>query len=266
MIFNLIGIGSKGLQQITLEGLEALKKSKKILSFQVNPEEMAHFAEEHDLEKIEYIDAFYQNNSRDNTNYERIIDYCLETMKDLPQVSLLLQGHPLFGVTISQRLRRRETKTTEIRAFSAPSSFDNMLIDLWRDPIDRGTQILDANRLLLFDFQINPSLDLYLYHICSIGNSLTNFIRPWQNNRMDLLVHKLAHFYPDDHPATLIFSNAPRESNGVFTTQMIESKIGILESEIRNIHFGMTLYIPPTNPSRIDKSFLRLLNLESDDH
>ncbi len=222
-----------------------------VLSFQIVENDMKSFAEVYGLKNIIFIDQLYQDNVKDNDNYERIYSFIMSKSKEFKQISLLLQGHPLVGVTLSQRFKKQENLI--VNAFAAPSSFDNLIIDKWNDPLERGSLMIDANRLLLFNQQVNPYYDTYLYHICSVGNSKTNFTQSWQGNRIDLLVEYLKKFWPQDHNVSLIYSRLNNKS------ETIETTIEKLALEIENIHFGMTLFIPALKAKNINEDFLKIL-------
>lgn len=256
MTLYLVGIGTKGLEQITLEGLNVLKRSEKILSFQVRPFEMLEFATAQDLVDPEFIDDLYQDGAVDNDNYARILNHIHAVGREFGTVSLLVQGHPLLGVTIAQRLKA--AYGTQVRAIAAPSSLDNLFIERWRDPLDRGSLMIDANRLLLFNQNLNPEMDTYIYHVCSVGNSATNFLEPWRGNRLELLRDQLRKFWPGDH--VIEFLHSPEDETGAAgPVRVITTTINEMTTAVKNVHFGMTLLVPGVKPKHVDREFLRLL-------
>jgi hypothetical protein len=135
------------------------------------------------------------------------------------------------------------------------SSFDTMINDLSRDPLERGSVIIDANRLLLLQFHLDSSLDHYIYHVCSVGVAQTNFRDPSRGNRLDLLRDYLLRFFPATHEATLVSSAVrPGES-----ARRLQCPIGELERLLPNLTFESTLYIAGDRPTGIDRDFLELL-------
>lgn len=255
MTLYLVGIGTKGLEQITLEGLNVLKRSEKILSFQVRPFEMLEFAAAQDLVDPEFIDDLYQDGAVDNENYARIMNHIHEFGSEFETVSLLVQGHPLLGVTIAQRLKA--TYGTQVKAIAAPSSLDNLFIERWRDPLDRGSLMIDANRLLLFNQDLNPEMDTYIYHVCSVGNSATDFLEPWRGNRLELLQNQLRKFWPGDH--VIEFLHSPHDEKGAGPVRVITTTVNDMTTAVQGVHFGMTLLVPAVKPKNVDREFLRLL-------
>src|SRR3990167_6942591 len=67
------------------------------------------------------------------------------------------------------------------------SSFDTMINDLCLDPIEEGSCIVDANRLILYDYDVDTCLNYFIYHVCSIGNSNTDYKSPVSRNAVDFL-------------------------------------------------------------------------------
>lgn len=254
MKISLVGIGTKGLQQMTLEGLARLRGAEKIFSFQVRCHEMLAFAQDHDLVDPEFIDELYQDGAVDNDNYARILARLHQAGREFENIALLVQGHPLLGVTISQRLKT--IYGAQVEAIAAPSSLDNLFIERWRDPLDRGSLMIDANRLLLFQQKLNPEIDTYIYHVCSVGNSATDFREPWRHNRLDLLQARLREFWPDDH--VIEFLHSP-ESDRASAVRVLTATVGTLDHHLRDVHFGMTLWVPGLRPRTVDRHFLQLL-------
>lgn len=254
MTLSLVGIGTKGLDQITLEGLRVLRHSEKILSFQVRPSEMLAFAAAHDLVDPEFIDDLYEDGAVDNDNYARILNRIHEAGREFGTVALLVQGHPLLGVTVAQRLKA--AYGTQVRAIAAPSSLDNLFIERWRDPLDRGSLMIDANRLLLFNQTLNPEIDTYVYHVCSVGNSATDFREPWRGNRLELLRDQLRKFWPADHVVEFLHSPDGKDAG---PARVVATTVGSLHEAVRDVHFGMTLFVPGVRPKSVDREFLNLL-------
>lgn len=261
MNLNLVGIGTKGLKQITLEGLDALQKSNQILSFQVRDREMRNFSVKYGLVEPVFVDELYRNDCTDNDNYDRLMNRILSECGSHEIVSFLVQGHPLLGVTLSQRLKM--STGLNVRAIAAPSSLDNIWIDKWRDPLNRGTTVVDANRLLIFGQTLDPQFDTYIYHVCSVGNSKTSFNEPWKENQIGILKNHLLKFWPADHVVELIHSSSEGMANHT-ESEIRSTKIGEIEEETPFIHFGMTLFIPGVRPNKFDKEFLRSLKPDID--
>src|SRR5262249_42271153 len=144
--------------------------AEKVLTFQLDP---VLFSDQ-GIQNVESLGPLYQDGAHDEDNYSRVIAKIEQEAGRFSRVAVLLPGHPRIGVTIVQRLSHRP----DVKTLPGISSFATMLNDLAVDPLERGSVILDVNRLLLYDLKIVPELDHYLYHVCSIGSSATNFSDP----------------------------------------------------------------------------------------
>lgn len=113
--------------------------------------------------------------------------------------------------------------------------------------------MLDVNRLLLFDMEINANMDHYLYHVCSVGTNKTHYLNPARDNNIVLLQKKLSAYYPDTHPVILIRSNN-REAGA---PRLVEGTVGALPALLPEISFSTTLFVPARLPTRIDRNYLK---------
>ena len=131
------------------------------------------------------------------------------------------------------------------------SSVTCMAKDLERDCLEKGTIIVDANRLLLFDYRLDPSLDLYIYHVCSIGTRRTWHQNASRDNKINKLTRFLLKYYEESHSAYLCTAGK-RSSHAC-------APIGSLPRLMRKVTFDSTLFIPGIIPRRYDAEFARSL-------
>ncbi len=257
MKISIIGAGIKGLEQITIEALQKIITSEKVLTFCTIPPEFA-FQHKIDLSKVEYIGDLYHDQAIDEDNYMRIVSKIKLESQNNSNVAVIVAGHPRIGVTFVQWMDRESNKY-EFRTIPGVSSFDTMLNDLKRDPIERGTQILEANRILLFKQDINPTLDTYIYHVCSIGNRRTDYVDPVSHNQAVLLRnHLLKHFHPQ-HDVILIESANGSNQETSKHNGTVESLVDLLSS----VTYSSTLFIPAAVPKTYDRNFLEFLKSDS---
>ncbi len=249
MNLRIVGTGIKPDSQITLQGIRHIKDSKKCLSLVSS----VAFSDELKATQIEDIRALYIDGACDEENYLRITNKVLKELRASQDISLLVPGHPRVGVTLTQWLEKvAKEESINLLISEGISSFDTMINDLGRDPLEKGSVIIDANRLLLFDYPIIPELDHYIYHICSIGTALTHFKDPSIGNAIDLLRDKLIQTFPAEHRAVLISSS---EVDGKLSFQR-EFMIKDLSSILSGVTFASSLYIPGTRPKKFNRLFL----------
>ncbi|WP_330925966.1 hypothetical protein [Candidatus Sororendozoicomonas aggregata] len=121
-----------------------------------------------------------------------------------------------------------------------------MINDLSIDPIEEGTCILDVNRFLLYNYTIDPCLNHFFYHVCSIGNPRTDYINPLERNKPDFLIEKLETYYKKDHPVFLISSSIDKNN----TPDVKKSVFSKLRDLLKNVSFKHTLFIPAVLPKK----------------
>jgi hypothetical protein len=115
--------------------------------------------------------------------------------------------------------------------------------------------VLDANRLVLFRYALEPTLDTYIYHVSSVGNSFTDYVDSNTRNQLALLVEYLKRFYPKNKKVTLC--KAANITGGA--SEYINLTLETLIEHALLIDPGTTLFIPGEKPKSINKQFLTLL-------
>ncbi|WP_059359587.1 SAM-dependent methyltransferase [Parachlamydia acanthamoebae] len=250
---SIIGRGIDPSKHLSLNAIKALQKANKIVGIEPEKKFWSEIEKEFDTKKIESLGHLYQNEKKDVFNYQFFIQHILDLSSKFSHLALLVAGHPRFGVSFIEMLKQSSTKNLEIEIIDGISSFDVMTSFIQMDPLEQGTALIDANRLLLFQYKIEPALSYFIYHICSIGTSKTNFLNPEKDNRLDLLKNYLLKYYPENKEVALCrISNGQNEKS-----RLINSTIADLN--ISEIDFSTTLYIPANNPNQIDWNFLNLL-------
>lgn len=237
---------------LTVGALRLLSRARVILSIGV--EHSTLFAQSE--ARLVSLDDVYYEGASDNDNYARIIERVRPHLETPGLILLLVPGHPRVGVTITHTLEKLCAEQ-QIGFHCEPgiSSFDTMLNDVALDPLDRGTFVADANRLLLFEQPPNPIFGTFIYHVCSVGTAKTHIQDPSVSNRIDLLVRLLLRAYPPHHRIWLLRSETadlPAARDAVALDE--------LTSAMSMITFATTLYVPPIHPKNVDRSFLSLLS------
>lgn len=256
MNLNIIGCGVNACRQITLEGLQLIQSSQRLLYFQLNPEDLDILQRFGSIPPLQCLDDDYHEMALDRDNYNRLQASILQALEEHNSVALLLQGHPMVGVSLTGMLLQCSRDLGfNVNIQAGISSFDSMMIDTERDPLERGTTILDANRLLLFNLEISPILDLYLYHCSSVANSYTDFRNPEKRNRIDLLQDYLLRYYSEAHPCWIIASRRHIDGQSI----KIPTTIGALTEQISHITYDTSLYIPGLKPNQINQEILQMM-------
>lgn len=246
-MITFIGSGILSYRQLTLEGLEALKEASEILTFQKNDE----FFIQHHLKTPIDLKSLYLDSAKDADNYSRIASAVLEAEKNHGNVAVLLPGHPRLGVTLVQLFKGHPN----LRVIAGISSFCTMINDLQIDPLERGTALLDANRYLLFELEIDPQVNHLLYHVCSVGTARTHWSDPSKDNALELLENRLISTFGADHEVYLLSSKTSEGSS----SRQICVRLAELCSRLSCIDFDTSLFVPAIKPKRINRKFLARL-------
>ncbi len=248
-----------GVVQLTQEAVTAISQSKKVVWVGAIPG-LAELLTRHGIAS-EDLSVLYVNGAVDQENYARIRERTLELLQTDEVVTFVVAGHPRLGVTVVQQFQQlAHAANFKMVTYPGISSFDTMINDLGLDPLEEGTCILDANRLLLYNYQMVPTLNYFIYHVCSIGNPLTDYLEPLANNKTQFLQSKLLKHYSVEHPATLISSS--RVSGQA--AHRVHGKIGDIATLLNSVSFEHTLFIPQRLPTRdfVNWEFLRELQGE----
>jgi uncharacterized protein YabN with tetrapyrrole methylase and pyrophosphatase domain len=250
---NIVGSGMNMKDDFTLGALEAIKKSD--ISYYVDsfdPELVENYNVS--SKKIFDLNDLYVDGDIDMNNYQRIFKHVINSFKSHNIITFIVGGHPRVGVSLTDMFEEYESNEISIEVFNGISSFNGMFNDLKTDPLETGSVILDVNRLLLFEHEINPYIDLYLYHICSVGNSRTNFEDHTINNKIFFLESYLKKFYDKEHIVKIIScSNQGRKA------EINELKLSELGNRVDLAHFGTSLYIKAKKPNKYNSEYYSLI-------
>lgn len=253
---RVIGTGIKGINHLTMESISHFQTCKKTLLYFPQQELIAYFRENNLFnEDITYL---YKHGGVDKNNYEEIVNRVLSEVADYHDVSFCLPGHPGFGVSLLKTLKTRcKEQAINLSVSIGVSSFDTMVDDLSLDPIEHGSVIVDANLLVLLDYNMETRLNHFIYHICSVGTTRTHINNPQQDNKLIFLQQKLLKHYPENHLVKMISS----AEYGRPVATIKECSIGKLEELLPQITFSSSLIVPYIKPEahQINRHFLTYL-------
>ncbi len=252
---SIVGRGVDPAKHLSLSAIRALRLADKIVGIESEQKFWKEFRQEFGVGEIEDIASLYRSQDNDMVNYQRFVDYVLNLSSHCQHLVLLVAGHPRLGVTFIDLLKKHVSEHIEIEIIDGISSFDVMMSYFGLDPLEQGTALLDANRLLLFQYKLEPAFAYFIYHVCSIGNSKTNFLNPSLDNRIDLFKNYLLKFYPEDKKIFICRISNGRDEKSIH----FESTLDNLENCLSKIDYSTTLYLPADKPSQMDWEYLNLL-------
>ncbi len=166
---TVIGRGLDPSKHLSLAAVNALKKADKILGIESEKKFWVELKKQFQIVQIEDLSHLYPNNEKDTRNYQEFVGLITDLSAKYNEIALLVAGHPRVGVSFINMLQQANSKI-ELDIIEGISSFDVMLNFLALDPLEEGTSILDANRLILFEYLIDPSINYFICHVCSVGN------------------------------------------------------------------------------------------------
>jgi uncharacterized protein YabN with tetrapyrrole methylase and pyrophosphatase domain len=237
---TIVGAGIKEIDQLSLEGLRALQVSHHVLSLGIALENLAKLPQEV-RQKVQIIDDAYRNGALDWDNYVRIAAQVSASVQKHGRVCFLIPGHPRFAVSFAsvlEALGRERGYPVEI--LPGVSSFDTMVNDLALDPLERGTVVVDANRLVRQGLHIDPRLDAFIYHVSSVLNDRTDFENPAPGNRIESLVEALRRFR-DGRTSVAVVSSGMSDTEPLGVEWMT---LDDLAKAHACLHFATSLYLP----------------------
>ncbi|MFW1780804.1 SAM-dependent methyltransferase [Acinetobacter seifertii] len=254
---NIVGGGLRSANQMTLEAISIIRSSSFVLVWGGLIEGITEILNDINPNWKD-ISSFYLNNADDTVNYQILNKKVIEAVREFDNLSIIVYGHPKVGVTFSQNIQELINLSkieADVICYPGISSFDTMLIDKSLDPLEEGTCLVDANRLILYDLNMDTSLNYFIYHVCSIGVRQTDFVSPHETTKSLYLKEKLKKHYSLDHPLELLLS--PTSNNSLL--KITHGTINALEEILKNVSFSSTLFIPAKLPS-IDRVNVEFYN------
>lgn len=256
MKITVVGGGIRGATQLSLEGASALKTARQVYFLTGSAQEVQSTLTQLGISGAHDLLSLYVDGAADKANYQTIFNRLVSDCRQYGHIAFLVPGHPRIGVSVVQMLEKQhEALGIELEVLPGISSFATMINDLKRDPLERGSVIIDANRLLLYQIPVAKEIDHYIYHVCSIGTSRVHISDASIDNRLDLLKAHLLKFLDSSHEAILICSSV--EATGAATLR--KTTVGELETLLPHIHFGTTLFLPAAKAESFDRGYLKLL-------
>jgi uncharacterized protein YabN with tetrapyrrole methylase and pyrophosphatase domain len=251
-LLTIIGTGIRRPQQLTLEGLGALRRARRVLHLTATEEPMRRLLAGLGVTGARCLDELYHHGGLDDDNYRRLTAEIVREVEQHEKVALLLYGHPRVGVTLTALLER--ALGDRVSVLPATSSFDTMINDLRRDPLEAGSVLVDANRLLLFELGIEPRLDYFIYHVDSVATRQTAHAGG-NGSRWDLLRDYLLRFYPPDHEAIVVSSGIGPDEGAV----LVRARLAELGSAADQMGQGASLFVPALRRKTFNRAFYSLL-------
>ncbi len=232
----LVGIGIRGMEQITQEAMRSLKKCRKV--FHLTDQQRA--LEEINSDVVD-LDPLYWTNELQSDVYDRLADTIISEARKGPGVASVIYGHPLFFDDVhSDLIRRCVRHRLKYVVIPGISSLDTLCIDLNID-YGEGLQVHEASDLVEYAYPLNTALHTLIFQIGEFNSYTTTQSPSMKAGRFEPMVRHLTKYYSADHPITIAFSDDGDGSG----SHLLKSKLSKLDSHRRRIFLGTTMYLPP---------------------
>lgn len=250
----LVGTGITFNKHLTPEAKECLEDSDIVYHLTAYHEDLKGLCKR----VVNLKDTYFS--SCDGSAYQEIANIVVQSAIENGSVAFATYGHPLVLVDSCQMILEvaREVEI-DVKVVSAISSIDILLEYLQLDVGLAGLQIYEVNKMVLYDCHPNPFISCFILQVNAYGE--VNLVQDRINTsaRFNGLQEFLSHTYSQDHPCVLITCPFTKDMEPI----IYRTTIAELGSYFRGIHTGMSLYIPPRKPEKVNKAFEMQLELSS---
>jgi hypothetical protein len=247
-----IGTGIRTVGQLTLESIAWMEAADSLLYVVGDPIAEA-VAERLNPDGAVSLAGYYEEGKARIHAYNAMVEHILRCVRAGDKTVAAFYGHPgVFAYPSHESIRRARSEGYPARMLPAVSSEDCLFADLGVDPAVGGCQSYEATDFLLSSPRIDPSSQLILWQIGTLGDGTYQSQR-YNTSGMPLLVQRLAQFYPLSHLITVY--EAPMFPG---IDPMI-AQIPLHSLTDFPITAAMTLYLPPAQPRPVDPYILSLL-------
>lgn len=247
-----IGTGIKTVGQLTMESIAWMKEAESLLYVVGDPiaESVLLGFNKNAVSMAKY----YEESKPRIQAYNAMIARILKSVRSGKKTVAAFYGHPgVFAFPSHESIRIAKSEGFPARMLPGISSEDCLFADLGVDPAAGGCQSYEATDFLLSGPIIDPSSQLILWQIGSLGD-WTFQSQQYDTSAMPLLVRKLNHFYPSSHEITLY------EASMLPSVEPNIVKIKLSALGEFPVTSGMTLYVPPTRTRTADPQMISLFS------
>jgi uncharacterized protein YabN with tetrapyrrole methylase and pyrophosphatase domain len=246
---TVVGTGIRTVGQLTLEAIAWMRAADSLLYGVGDPVAEAVAKSLNPTGAVSLTD-YYEEGRHRIYAYEAMVEHILRCVRAGDTTVAAFYGHPgVFAYPSHESIRRARSEGFTARMLPAVSSEDCLFADLGVDPAVGGCQSYEATDFLLSGPHIEPSSQLILWQVGTLGD-WTYRRQQYDTSAMPLLVHRLAQFHPLSHPVTVY------EAAVWPGTQPMISQIPLYTLPEFPITAAMTLYVPPSQARAPDPYIL----------
>jgi uncharacterized protein YabN with tetrapyrrole methylase and pyrophosphatase domain len=199
--------------------------------------------------------GYYEEGKPRINAYNAMVKHILRCVRAGDRTVAAFYGHPgVFAYPSHESIRKARSEGFPTRMLPGISSEDCLFADLGVDPAIGGCQSYEATDFLLNAPIIDPSSQLILWQIGTLGD-WTYKTQKYDTRAMPLLVQRLAQFYPLWHNVTLY------EAAVLPGTEPMIAQVPLYSLGGFPITSAMTLYVLPARGRRPDPEMSRLFSV-----
>jgi len=149
------------------------------------------------------LGCYYGDAKDRRDSYREMEQAMLESVRDGKRVCAVFYGHPgVFSQVPHAAIAAARAEGFEARMEPGISAEACLYADLGLDPGESGVQSIEATQFLVQQRQLDPACLVLLWQVALAGNIDCIGFEP-DPSRLQLLVDKLARWYPQDHEVLL---------------------------------------------------------------
>jgi Tetrapyrrole (Corrin/Porphyrin) Methylases len=247
---TVVGVGIKGLAQITAEALLAIQQASLVFHAAADPATARWIAEQ--SVRAKDLTHCFRGRRSFRAAHEAMVLAILAALDRGERVCAAFYGSPSVGVYPAHRAielaRRRGHAAVMLPGISADAC---LLSDLPLDPLASGYQTYDATDFVLHERRIDSTAPLVLWQIGLIGGRRRN--RGADRRGIHLVQNKLVRVYGARHRAAVyVASTAPGVERRIDWCELRQLSAGAIGEDA-------LLFVPPRSSGRTNRSIAALL-------
>ena len=249
-----IGTGIKTVGQLTTEAIAWMQEADSLLYVVGDPIAEAVMKRLNPSGAVSMSNYYEEGKERIHA-YNAMVEHILRCVRSGDKTVAAFYGHPgVFAYPSHESIRRAKMEGFPARMLPGVSSEDCLFADLGVDPAVGGCQSYEATDFLLTTPIIDPSSQLILWQIGTLGDWTYKRFK-YNTSAMPFLVQRLSQFYPMSHMITVY--EAPMFPG----IEPMIAQIPLYSLVDFPITAAMTLYIPPVRVRIPDPTLLNLFNV-----
>jgi uncharacterized protein YabN with tetrapyrrole methylase and pyrophosphatase domain len=251
---TVIGTGIRTVGQLTTEAIAWMKDADELLYVVADPiaEEAIKRLNPNGARSLQ---GYYGEGKQRLETYNEMVEDILTCVRAGKRTCAAFYGHPgVFAYPSHESIRRARAEGYVAQMLPAVSAEDCLFADLGVDPAVGGCQSYEATDFLMYRRSIDPSSQLILWQVGSLGD-WTYRTNGYNLQAFPLLVQRLCEYYPPEHEAVVyeaaIFPGCPPTINRMPLSALTEHAVTP----------ASTLYIPPARAPTPDPYVQQILGM-----